>query len=488
MSETPEDGRDKDKDEARRASEAAEAEKNAEDEEEEEEEAEDTAYALDRRTVAAILYAVDTDDREKLIELMEPLHAADIADLLEQVNAYDRRRLILLYDKEFDGEILSEINEPVREEVIQLLKPEVLADAVRELDSDDVVDILEYLEEPQQEAILDALEDSDRVAVEQALNYPEESAGRLMQREVVAVPEHFTVGDAIDFMRSKDDLPDQFYHVILVDPRMKPVGHVALGRLMASPRSTALMDILEPSFRMIPAEQDEGDVAYAFNQYHLISAPVVDEDERLVGVITIDDAMIVLDEEHEEDILRLAGVGEGTLSDSVSETTKQRFPWLAVNLVTAILASLVIAQFEDTIAQFVALAVLMPIVASMGGNAGTQSLTVAVRAIATKDLTGSNVWRVIRREAAVGLVNGVAFAVVMGVIGVLWFGSPLLGVVIGTAMIINLVIAGLAGTMIPVILDKVGVDPALASGAFVTTVTDIVGFFAFLALAGIVLL
>ena len=446
------------------------------------------AYALDRKTVAAILYAVDTDDRDKLVELMEPLHAADIADLVEQINAYDRRRLILLYDKEFDGEILSEINEPVREEVIQLLKPEVLAEAVRELDSDDVVDILEYLEEPQQEAILDALEDSDRVAVEQALNYPEESAGRLMQREVVAVPEHFTVGDAIDFMRGKDDLPDQFYHVILVDPRMKPVGHVALGRLMASPRTTALSDILEPSFRMIPAMQDEGDVAYAFNQYHLISAPVVDEDERLVGVITIDDAMIVLDEEHEEDILRLAGVGEGTLSDSVTETTKQRFPWLAVNLVTAILASLVIAQFEETIAQFVALAVLMPIVASMGGNAGTQSLTVAVRSIATRDLTGSNVWRVIRREAAVGLVNGVAFAVIMGIIGVLWFGSPMLGVVIATAMIINLLVAGLAGTVIPVILDKLGVDPALASGSFVTTVTDVVGFFAFLGLAGMVLL
>jgi magnesium transporter len=234
--------------------------------------------------------------------------------------------------------------------------------------------------------------------------------------------------------------------------------------------------------------QNEGDVAYAFNQYHLISAPVVDEDERLVGVITIDDAMIVLDEEHEEDILRLAGVGEGSLSDRVINTTKQRLPWLAVNLVTAIAASLVIAQFEAAITQIVALAVLMPIVASMGGNAGTQSLTVAVRAIATKDLTGSNMWRVIRREVLVGLINGVVFAVIMGIVGLVWFGSPALGYVIAAAMVINMVVAGLAGTAIPVILEKFGIDPALASGAFVTTVTDVVGFFAFLGLAALVLL
>lgn len=449
---------------------------------------EDLGYTLDRRTIAAVLYAVDAQDRDQLVALMDPLHPADIADLLEQINAFDRRRLIELYGKEFDGEILSELDDTIREEIIPVLKPEVLADAVRELDSDDVVDLVEYLEEPQQEAILDALEDSDRAAVEQALNYPEESAGRLMQREVVAAPDHWTVGQAIDFMREREDLPEQFYHLILVDPRMKPTAYVTLGKLMASARKVLLSDITEPSFRTIPAMQDEGEVAYAFNQYHLISAPVVDENDRLVGVITIDDAMAVLDEEHEEDILRLAGVGESSLTDRVINTTKRRFPWLAVNLVTAILASLVIAQFEATIAQFVALAVLMPIVASMGGNAGTQSLTVAVRSIATKDLTGANVWRVIRREVLVGLVNGVIFAVVMGIVGVLWFGSPALGGVIAAAMVINLVVAGLAGTVIPVVLEKLNVDPALASGAFVTTVTDIVGFFAFLGLAGMVLM
>jgi len=452
-------------------------------------ETKEDAYSLDRKAVAQILFSVDVQDRDQLIALMDPLHPADIADLLEQINAFDRMRLIKLYDKEFDGDILSELDESIREEVIDLLTPEVLADAVRELDSDDVVDLLEDLDEPQQEAILDALEDSDRVAIQQSLTFPEYSAGRLMQREVVMAPEHWNVGEAIDYIRNTDNLPEQFYHVTLVDPKLHPVGNVTLGKLMGSRREVLLKSIVEDIFHMIPVDQDEGDVAYAFNQYHLISAPVVDENERLVGVITIDDAMAVLDEEAEEDLLRLAGVNEeSSLSDRVIETTKRRFPWLLVNLVTSILASLVIAQFEVAIAQIVALAVLMPIVASMGGNAGTQSLTVAVRALATKDLTGSNVWRVIRREVLVGLINGIAFAVLMGIVGIVWFGMPLLGVVIAAAMVINLVVAGLAGTVIPVILDKLKIDPPLASGAFVTTVTDVVGFFAFLGLAVLVLL
>lgn len=449
----------------------------------------DGEYALDRKDVAKVLYAVDRDDRDALIELMEPLHAADIADLLEQINAFDRMRLVKLYGQEFDGEILSELDEAIREELIEILHPQVLAEAVRDLETDDVVDLVEDLDEPQQEAILGALEDSDRAAVEQSLTFPEFSAGRLMQREVVMAPDHWNVGQAIDFLRAHAHLPEQFYHVVLVDPRLRPVGNVTLGRLMSSRREVLLTSIAEETFQTIPVMQDEGEVAYAFNQYHLISAPVVDENDRLVGVITIDDAMAVLDEENEEDILRLAGVdGESRLSDRVIDTTKRRFPWLGVNLITSVLASLVIAQFEEAISQLVALAVLMPIVASMGGNAGTQSLTVAVRALATKDLTGANLWRVVRREVLVGLVNGIAFAVIMGVVGVIWFGSPALGGVIAAAMVINLVVAGLAGIAIPVVLAKAGVDPALASGAFVTTVTDVVGFFAFLGLAVLVLL
>ncbi|MGR3495566.1 magnesium transporter [Citreimonas sp.] len=447
------------------------------------------AYALDRKSVLQVLQAIEDGDRDQLVALMEPLHPADIADLLEQIEQGDRVRFIELYGREFDGDILSELDETIREELLGVINPQVLAEAVRDLDSDDVVDLLEDLDSEQRDAILGALAASDRAAVQQSLTYPDYSAGRLMQREVVMAPEHWTVGEAIDYLRASDDLPEQFYHIFLVDPKLRPVGKVALGKLMGSSRGVALRTIASDDFRIIPVLQDEGDVAYAFNQYHLISAPVVDETERLVGVITIDDAMAVLEEENEEDILRLAGVDEESrLSDTILATTRRRFPWLGVNLLTAVLASLVIAQFEAAIAEIVALAVLMPIVASMGGNAGTQSLTVAVRALATRDLTGSNMFRVVRREVAVGLLNGLGFAVIMGIVGLIWFGSPLLGAVIAAAMVINLVVAGLSGIVIPVVLEKAGVDPALAAGTFVTTVTDVVGFFAFLGLASAVLL
>jgi len=449
----------------------------------------ESEYALDEKVVAAILEAVEEGDAAEIDALMEPLHAADIADLFEQIGSSARARLLSLWSRGIDGEILSELDESIREEVIAALPAEVLTEAVRELDSDDVVDLLEDLEEPQQERILEALEESDRAAVEQSLTYPEYSAGRLMQREVVTAPEHWTVGDAIDFLRNAEELPDQFYHVILVDPRWFPVGYVTLGKILSSRRDMALKSIVEDSFRTINVLDEEGDVAYAFNQYHLISAPVVDAGGRLVGVITIDDAMAVLDEEHEEDVLLLAGVGEeSSISDGVVDTLRQRAPWLLVNLFTANIAALVIAQFSDTIEAVVALAALMPIVASMGGNAGTQSLTVAVRALATRDLTGSNAARVIRREATVGLMNGLVFALIMGLVGSLFYGSYLLGGVIGAAMVINLVVAALAGILVPLTLERFDLDPALASGTFVTTMTDVVGFFVFLGLATVILL
>ena len=448
----------------------------------------DASYVIDKQKMAIVLSALASGNRVDLTEVLEPLHPADIADIIEQLNTTDRARFIRLYDTEFYGDILSEIDEHIREEVIAELKPDVLAEAVRDLESDDVVDIVEDLEEEQKETILKALDEGDRVAVQSLLSYPEQSAGRLMQREVVMAPEHWSVGMAIDFLRNDANLPEQFYHIVLVDPRLHPVGNVSLGKLMSSKRSVLLKEIIEDVFQVIPADQDEADVAYAFNQYHLISAPVVDMENRVVGVITIDDAMVVLDEELEEDIMLLAGVGDSSVSDTIIETVRGRLPWLAVNLVTAILASIVIAQFEATIAQFVALAILMPIIASMGGNAATQSLTVAVRAIATKDISSTNIGRVIRREVGVGILTGLIFAVSMGLIGVFWFGTAMLGVVIAISMLINLVVANLAGTTIPVILEKLGIDPALASGAFVTTVTDVVGFFAFLSIAGILLL
>ncbi|RWR47615.1 magnesium transporter [Sinirhodobacter ferrireducens] len=460
------------------------AEERAEDIEREEED-----YGLDGELVDRILAAADAGDAVRLTELLEPLHAADIADLLEQVGGNERREIVRLWGREIDGEVLTELDESIREEVIAALPREVLAEAVRELDSDDVVDLIEDLEEPQQEAILKVLDEPDRAAVEQSLTYPEYSAGRLMQREVVTAPEHWTVGETIDFLRREDELPDQFYHVILVDPGHHPTGYVTLGKLLASKRNMGLREITEDSFRTISAWQEEGDVAYAFNQYHLISAPVVDDHDRLVGVITIDDAMSVLDEEHEEDILRLAGVGdESSIADTVIETARQRLPWLAINLCTALLAASIINLFQASIGHLVALAVLMPIVASMGGNAGTQTLTVAVRALATKNLTDSNVWRVIRREVLVGLINGGTFAFCLGIVAWIWFGTPALGLVIGAAMIINLFIAALAGIVVPVALERLGADPALASGTFVTTMTDVFGFFSFLGLATAVLL
>ena len=446
-------------------------------------------FRLSQQNLEAIAKAIDEDDAPALDALLDPVHAADIADLIEQLAPARRREFLHLYKGEIDGEILSEIDEAIRDEVIEQLPHEVLAEAVREMDSDDVVDLIEDMEAPEQQAILAALDESDRAAVEQSLTYPEYSAGRLMQSEVVTAPEHWTVGETIDFLRREEWLPDQFYHVILVDPRRHPMGYVTLGRLLASRRNVALRDITEDSFRTISVMQDEGDVAHAFNKYHLISAPVVDEHDRLVGVITIDDAMSVLDEEHEEDILRLAGVGEDSaITDTVAETLRQRLPWLMINLATAIVASLVIAMFEGTIQKIVALAVLMPIVASMGGNAGTQTLTVSVRALATKSLTGSNVWRVVRREAIVGVLNGLAFALVMGIVAWIWFDGASLAAVIGIAMVVNLSVAALAGILIPLGMEKAGADPALASGTFVTTVTDVVGFFAFLGLASMVLL
>lgn len=444
--------------------------------------------ALDAARVSAILDAVEAEDTARITELLEPLHAADIADLLEQIRPNERTTLLRLWSGEIDGEILSEIDESIREEVIDALPDDVVAEAMRELDTDDVVDILEDLDAEGQGKILNALEMVDRMAVEQAMSYPEGSAGRLMQREVVVAPQHWTVGEAIDFLRAASELPDQFYHVILTDPGMKPTGYVTLGRVLSSRRDVHLRDILEDSFRTIEASDLEGNVAYIFNQYHLISCPVVDANGCLAGVITIDDAMNVLDEEHEEDMLLLAGVGEeSAISDGAFETAKQRLPWLVVNLFTASLSAMVITQFEVTITAVVALASLMPIVASTGGIAGTQSLTVAVRALATRDLTSSNARRVVLRELGAGVLNGLGLALILGCAGGLIFWNVRLGLVLGIAMIVNQIVAALGGVLVPLTLERFGLDPALASGTFVTTLTDVMGFFAFLGLASVML-
>ena len=444
----------------------------------------DDEDGLDARRVDAILDAVAAGDGPLLAGLLQQLHAADIADLLEQIGAQDRRALLAMGAAEIDGEVLSELDESIREDVIAALPREALAMAMRELETDDVVDILEDLDRPQQDIILGALDVRDRAAVQQALSYPEHSAGRLMQREVVVAPEHWTVGDATDHLRGADWLPDQFYHVVLVDPRMRPVGYATLGRILSSGREVRLRDILEDSFRTIEAVMPEEDVAYLFNQYHLISCPVVAEGGRLVGVITIDDAMAVLDEEAEEDMLRLAGVGDGSSpADGAFMTVRQRLPWLVVNLFTASISAFVISQFEATIAMIVSLAAVMPIVSSTGGIGGTQSLAVSVRALATRDLTSANAARVVKRELVAGLLNGISLALILGIGGAVLYGDLRLGIVLGLAMVANQIVAALGGVLVPLTLERHGLDPALASGTFVTTLTDVMGYLTFLGLA-----
>lgn len=442
-----------------------------------------------RQVIDAVLEAVEAGDGAAVTALLEPLHAADIADLIEQVSPAQRAALLALYGAEIDGEILSEIDESIREEVIEALPREVLAEAVRELETDDVVDILEDLERSEQDFILDALDGEDRAAVESAMSWPEGSAGRLMQSETVTVPQDWTVGQTIDYLRKAEWLPDQFYHVILVDVRHRPTGYATLGRILAARRAMPMQEVSEDSFRPVEATEDEAEVAFLFNKYHLISMPVVDGAGRLVGVITIDDAMNVLDEEHEEDILRLSGVvRDSSVSDSALATAYQRLPWLVVNLFTASLSAVVITQFEATISALVVLAALMPIVASTGGIAGTQSLAVAVRALATRSLTSANARRVVGRELGAGLLNGVGLAVILGAAGWLIFGDPRLGAVLGMAMICNQVVAALGGVLVPLTMNRLGLDPALASGTFVTTLTDVMGFFAFLGFATVFLI
>ncbi|MAF95541.1 MAG: magnesium transporter [Rhodospirillaceae bacterium] len=424
---------------------------------------------------------------------MAELHPADAADLLERLGPDERAHVVEILRDDFDPEILSELDETVRDHVVECLGVENVAAVIAGMESDDALEVIEELDEDEQQQVLDAIPPGDRTLIKEGLTYPEDSAGRLMQREVVTVPEFWTVGETIDFLRQSadsgdDELPARFYDVFIVDPAHRPVGSLTLSRLLRTRRPVAVADIMDTEMKLLPVATDQEEVAYVFRQRDLVSAPVVDDGGRLVGAITIDDVVDVIDEEHEEDIMRLGGVKEDDLYEATMDTTRSRFGWLLINLGTAILASIVIGLFDATIEQMVALAVLMPIVASMGGNAGTQTLTVAVRALAMKELTAANAGRVIGKELLVGALNGVLFAALIGAVAWIWFGSGTLGVVIGLAMIVNMLVAGLAGTTIPLMLYRIGVDPAVASSVFLTTVTDVVGFFVFLGLAALILL
>jgi len=434
--------------------------------------------------LTAIGAAIADRDVLFLREHVVRLHESELGDLLESINAPQRHALVSLLGDDFDFAALTEVDEAIRLDIIEALPNARIAEALGDLDSDDAVYILEDLDEEDQKEILAALPFTERVRLRRSLDYPEDTAGRRMQTEFVAVPPFWTVGQTIDYMRDEEDLPESFSQIFVIDPTFKLVGAVALDKILRTKRLVRIEEVMDETRYRIDAEMDQEEAAQLFEQYDLLSAAVVDENERLVGVLTIDDVVDVIHEEAEEDIKRLGGVGDEELSDSILSTVRSRFSWLLINLGTAILASAVISLFDATIEQMVALAVLMPIVASMGGNAGTQTMTVTVRALATRDLDIYNAGRIIRREAAVGLINGVLFAIIIGVVAGGWFSSPGLGGIIAAAMVVNMLAAALAGILLPLLLDKIGADPAISSAVFVTTVTDVVGFFAFLGLAG----
>ena len=449
----------------------------------------DEDFGLHPDFVQAVLDALDSGDEAEVRRLVDELHTADVADLLGLLRPNQRRTLIAVMGKALDPDVLPDLESDVRDQLLEEMHPKALAAALGELDSDDAIYLLEDLPKERQQEILKQLPESDRAAVQLGLQMEEGTAGRLMQREFITVPNYWTVGQVIDYLRETDTLPEEFYEVFVVDAAFHPIGTVPVARLMRNRRPIMVGNIMDDDQTLIPIDTDQEEIAYLFDQYHLISAAVVDGDNRIVGMLTVDDVVELIQEEHEEDLFSLSGVRDESLGDTVITTARRRFSWLLVNLITAIMASSVIGIFGATIEQVVALAILMPIVASMGGNAGTQTLTVAVRALATRDLTPTNTFRIVMRETLVGFMSGVVFAILMGVVAGLWFAADGAGfntaiaTIIGVAMIINLVAAGMAGILIPIGLQRAGADPAISSTVFVTTVTDVVGFFVFLGLA-----
>ncbi len=438
---------------------------------------------LNPEFVAAVLDHVEAGEIEAARELVAPLHPADIADLFELAPSEQRRPLAATLTDLLDADVLSEMNEWVRDELLEALAPHEVAEIATQLETDDAVAIIEELDDDDQRAVLRALAPDDRAAIEEALSYPEESAGRLMQRDLIAVPEHWTVGDVLDYLRRNEDLTTDFWEIFVVDPGHRPVGTCKLSWVMRTPRSIAIADVMQREQSLIPVEMDQEEVALRFQKYALISAAVVDQSGRLVGMITVDDVVHIIQEEAGEDILKLSGAGDGDINEPVLDSYRARVRWLVANLGTALVASFVIGMFEGTISKMVALATLMPIVAGVGGNAGTQTMAVTVRAIATNQLTESNTVRSILREIRIALLNGLTIAAIIGIGAGVVFANPQLGVVIAAAMLTNILVAGLAGVLVPVTIDRIGADPAVASSVFVTMTTDSIGFLAFLGLA-----
>jgi len=442
---------------------------------------------FDPSLISDVMDALDSSDRSKIILLTKDLSAADIADIINLIPRSEVGNFISFIESDFNPEILSELDENIREEVINLLGHSYVAEVLQKLETDDAVHVIEDLEEGDKKLILNKIPKIEREELELSLNYPEDSAGRLMSVDFVALNPNINVGEAIDFLRLDNDLPIEFYEIYLIDSSSQPVAAISLSNVIRSSREKSLKSLQSHELITISGEMDRELVAYQFERFDLVSAPVIDEVGKLIGVITADDIVEVLKDEAGEDIKLLGGVGDEDITDNVIQASKGRFSWLFINLITAILASMVIGLFDGTIEEMVALAILMPIVASMGGNAGTQTLTIAVRSLSTRDLIPLNYKRIINREILVSFLNGVLFALILGILSSFWFGNFALGGVLAIAMVLNMVVAGFAGIIIPLILNKLGIDPALASSVFVTTVTDVVGFFSFLGLAAIFL-
>ena len=443
---------------------------------------------LSSEAYEAISELVRAQDRAALLADLDARHEADIAEIITVLAPDLRTSLLQLVGDALEPEVFAELDDAVRDDVLEVVDTDTVVNTVQQLDSDDAVFVLEDMDEDERQEVLEQIPQTDRLVLERALDFPEDSAGRLMQSAFISVPPYWSVGQTIDYLRDTEDLPDDFLEIYIIDPTYKPIGVVHLAEMLRAQRLRPMEELQHDDFYIIQAVTDREEVALLFERYNLVTAPVVDDDQRLIGVITADDVFEVIAEEAGEDILRLGGVGDEAVTDTVLDTARGRASWLFLNLLTAIAASLVIGLFDVSIEKMVALAVLMPIVASMGGNAGTQTLTITVRALATQELLPVNAARLVYREFGVGLLNGMVFAIITGIIGGVWFGDNLLGVVLAAAMIVNLVVAALAGILIPIGLNRINIDPALASSVFVTTVTDIIGFFAFLGFATIFLL
>lgn len=451
--------------------------------------AEENSYGLSPEAVTEIIQLLDDGYRDQVAEKFTLMHSADVADILEVLDGEHRKQLLEILRSDFAADILAYLDEDLREEVLEDIPNEELALAVAELDTDDQVVVLEDLDPKDQKEVLENLPEAERALVEESLTYPADSAGRLMQREVVAVPEFFSVGQVIDHLRTnREDLPDAFYDLFITDPTFRVKGSIPLSQVFRQPRDTLLGDLISEELKAIPVTTDQEEVAYLFRKYDLVSAPVVDDSNRLLGVITVDDVVDIIEEEHEEDLLSLAGLGRDDFYRALLDTMKSRFTWLMINIVIAFCVARAIGLFENTIDKIVELAILMPVVAQMGGNAGTQAMAVTVRALASKELMGSNMARVIGKEVLVGILNGVCFGIIGGLGAYALFGKIPLSMTIATAMFINLSCAGLFGTLIPIVLSKLKADPAVSSSIFLTAMTDTVGFCLFLALASIWLL